>query len=139
MKQVFTKSMDIEIRLKDGRIIRTGSHAFRGRYIYHYAEPEDKVETIFSDFEQYLAERGLLYSIPKRHNGRNLLRILCAQETIAKIYEDEIALIAVFHHTKVVDNPKWEFLTKDLGFNELTELLYNREQELKSMLTKECK
>lgn len=108
-----------------------------GRYIYHYAElPENKVETILSDFERHLAEHGVLYGVAKRRKGRQLLYIWSRGGT-KKVYEDEIKFIIVSYHNEVVENPKWKYLFKDLGFNELTELLYNREQELKSTLTKD--
>lgn len=35
---------------------------------------------------------------------------------------------------KIIDNPKIEWLEKDLGFKGYSELVFDREQELKAML-----
>lgn len=135
MKQVYTTFLDVEIKLKDCGIINTGSDVIRGRNVYHYGEiPEIKTETITSDFATYLEHKWLLHSKKKERRGRILLYILRPNNAVLKLYEDEIESVTGYRKAKVVDNPEWKYLYKDLGFNELTELIFNREQELKSML-----
>ena len=139
MKQIYINTSNIEIHLKTGRVISIEDDALCGRYQYYYAECQEKAERedIFSDFPQYLAQRNLLWCSVKKHKRNKVRKLLYIRRSfnqidkIEKVYEDEIESITIWHCIKVVADPKWEYLTEDLTFNELTELLYNREQELK--------
>ena len=50
------------------------------------------------------------------------------------VYKDSLKAVEIEHVYKIVDNPRIEWLDKDLGFKGYSELVFDREQELKSMM-----
>lgn len=53
-----------------------------------------------------------------------------------RIYEDEFISAKRFYEYKVVDNPIIKYLEEDLGFEGYSELVFDREQELKKLTMK---
>ena len=51
-----------------------------------------------------------------------------------KVYEDDFDYLEVMSKYTVIDNPRIELLQKDLGFKGYSELVFDREQELKRMM-----
>ena len=52
------------------------------------------------------------------------------------VYKDSLKAVEIHHIYEVVDNPIIEYLEKDLGFKGYSELVFDREQELKNMMLK---
>ena len=52
------------------------------------------------------------------------------------VYKDSLKAVEIHHIYEVVDNPTIEYLEKDLGFKGYSELVFDREQELKNMMLK---
>ena len=50
------------------------------------------------------------------------------------VYKDELEAFEIKHIYEVVENPIIEQLEKDLGFKGYSQLVFDREQELKNML-----
>lgn len=50
------------------------------------------------------------------------------------VYKDQLEAFDVEHVYETVENPIIEYLQKDLGFKGYSQLVFDREQELKNML-----
>lgn len=129
MKVVFKAKNKYIFHLKDGTTVES-KYQF-GRSIYQYDEvPQDKT-IIYKTWEEvrkntlYHWFDTTLFSRRKYLNYDNLPR---------KVYEDEFDYLEINISYKIVDNPNIKMLQEDLGFKGYSELVFDREQELRRMM-----
>ena len=110
-----------------------------GRYVYLYGEvPENRVEefknkdTVFSE----LIKRSGYIEDFTGHKTFWRKRFYVDLFPLANgiVYKDELEAFEIEHIYEVVENPIIEQLEKDLGFKGYSQLVFDREQELKNML-----
>lgn len=140
MKAVYISKTIWNINLKDGRVLTYDSDHDRGRYVYKYGDvPNDYIEvfnkeTVWTDLLWKLRFEKDYHGSMTRFSKRVYIDdwdILCE-----RIYKDELSAFEIQHIFKVVENPQIEYLEKDLGFKGYSELVFDREQELKSIMLK---
>ena len=116
------------------------SKTFGTRPIYYYGEVPEDSEDIFDNKEtvfEKLIEK--LEFVPKYIIEKTLFK---KREYInvygfnGRIYKDKLVSFKISHTYTTIDNPRIEWLENDLGFKGYSELVFDREQELKSMMTK---
>lgn len=110
-----------------------------GRYVYLYGEvPENKVEkfenknTVFSDLIKKIGYNENFQGNKTFWKKRIYILLFPLAREI--VYKDELEAFELEHIYEVVENPDIELLKKDLGFKGYSQLIFDREQELKSML-----
>ena len=109
------------------------------RYLYLYGDvPENKVEefknkdTVFSELIKrsgYIDDFTGYKTFWRKRFYIDLLPF--ASE---RVYKDELEAFEIEHIYEIVENPIIEQLEKDLGFKGYSQLVFDREQELKNML-----
>ena len=109
-----------------------------GRSMYHYGEVPKDITDVFDDkemvFEKLIEKLG--YS--SEYKGEKTL--FKKREYInqygfnGRIYKDKLVSFEISHTYTVIDNPRIKWLENDLGFKWYIELIFDREQELKSMM-----
>lgn len=136
MKAVYIHK--VYIHLKINGIWKYAPEA-AGRYIYLYGEvPENKVDkftnkdTVFSEFTKIEGYAHVFTTHKIFGKKRSYIPI-----TNGRIYEDELEEFEIQHIYEIVENPTIELLEKDLGFKGYSQLVFDREQELKNMLISE--
>ena len=112
-----------------------------GRYIYKYGEiPEnytekfDNEKTVFYDFAKRIGYTDDFKGSKTFWKKRVYLDLFPLGKGI--VYKDSLKAVEIHHIYEVVDNPIIEYLEKDLGFKGYSELVFDREQELKNMMLK---
>lgn len=131
IKQVYIQKSRVEIFLKDGTKINATPCYCGGRQCYSYGcLPNDeqheygfdkftKVFSLFRDKTLFRKREYVNYSwIGKR------------------IYKENFDKAVITVEYKVVDEPRIDWLQEDLGFNLYSELVFNRENELRKLLAK---
>lgn len=137
MKAVYTTYIELMILLKDGNKHHFHSdNMFFGRNYYLYGIVP-KCEEIELTIDEFIEEYGIFHV----RSGRNFLKrrmyeVFRGRPYDKKIYRDEIDKIIVKKGCKVIENPKIEWLKQDLGFKGYSELVFDREQELKKIMMK---
>lgn len=134
MKAVYHTEIHFLITLKSGQTIKNHNHHYLTYYHYKYGElPENQTieynnpETVFNDLRQALGY-NLNYPTDKTlFTKRNYIN---DYEIGQRIYEDELLSFKVIHkyipHTKL----KTKELFDKLTFEDYTQLVFDREQEL---------
>lgn len=109
-----------------------------GRYTYFYGEvPEnytekfDNEETVFYELAKKAGYIGDFKGSKTFWKKRVYLDLFPLGHGI--VYKDSLKAVEIHHIYEVVDNPIIEYLEKDLGFKGYSELVFDREQELKRM------
>lgn len=110
-----------------------------GRYVYLYGEvPENRVEkyenkdTVFSEL---IKRNGYSDDFTGcKTFWRKMVYINLYPLASGIVYKDELEAFEIEHIYEIVENPIIEQLEKDLGFKEYSQLVFDREQELKNML-----
>ena len=112
-----------------------------GRYIYkygempkNYTEKFDNEETVFYDFAKRIGYTDDFKGSKTFWKKRVFLDLFPLGKGI--VYKDSLKAVEIHHIYEVVDNPTIEYLEKDLGFKGYSELVFDREQELKNMMLK---
>lgn len=110
-----------------------------GRYKYFYGEvPEnytekfDNEETAFYELAKKAGYIGDFKGSKTFWKKRVYLDLFPLGNGI--VYKDSLKAVEINHIYEVVDNPIIEYLEKDLGFKGYSELVFDREQELKRMM-----
>ena len=136
MKAVYIGKKIVTIKLTDSII----SRRYCGiRSIYNYGEVPEDTKYVFDDketvFEKLIEKLGY---IPEYKGEKTLFK---KREYIneygfkGRIYKDKLISFEILYTYTVIDNPRIEWLKEDLGFKGYSELIFNREQELKSMMS----
>lgn len=125
---------------KNGEKITYDSDKTYGDYIYSYDyKPNDTIEE-FKDnetvFKELLKEVDYIEEF-EGYKTKFSKRIYIDDYHFFKsrIYKDEISYFTIQHIYETVKNPDINKLIKYLDFYEYSELVFNREQELRKMLT----
>lgn len=110
-----------------------------GRYTYlygkvpqNYIEKYDNEETVFYDLAKRLGYLDKFKGHKTFWKKRLYLDLFPMCRGI--VYKDSLKAVEIEHIYKIEDNPRIEWLEKDLGFKGYSELVFDREQELKSMM-----
>jgi hypothetical protein len=140
MKQLYTiDTITSNLYLNNGRSkIVNRELSILGRYSYQYGEvPDDKIIE-YSDWDSmlkgigYINEfKGLVTKFKKR------IYINERHYNLGKIYKDEFQKLVIETKYKIIKAnryPSIEMLERDLGFMKYSELVFDRENELKKMM-----
>ena len=130
MKTIYINDLYYQITLKDNTSIRSYSC---GTPMYQYGElPE-------VNKKEYSGE-DVFYDLANKLHDNILKNLITGREYIynyifdRKIYKDEVKSFEEINCYKKVDKPKISKLQNDLGFYKYSELVFDREMELKNML-----
>ena len=133
MKAVYTHNIIIKLNI-NGKW-ETNKKAF-GRHIYkygevpkNYVEKFDNQETVFYDLAKKIGYKDTFCGLKTFWKKRTYLELFSY-----RIYKDSLKAMEIQHIFEIVDNPIIEYLEKDLGFKKYSELIFDRENELKGML-----
>ena len=145
MKAVYKKKTEIEIVLNNDTKITTNTDFLCGRYAYNYDNvPEDEniSYSIYGKFNGDMQELCCKYCSLLEYytagilNKKHLIRMRTSYSNWRKVQIEDVKFVNVLKKYEIVDNPKIKWLEEDLGFKGYSELVFNREQELKSLLLK---
>lgn len=110
-----------------------------GRYIYLYEElPKNRVEqfrnkdTVFSELVKRCGYVDDFMGCKTFWRKRIYVDLFPLANGI--VYKDQLEAFDIEHVYEIVKNPIIEYLQKDLGFKGYSQLVFDREQELKNML-----
>lgn len=141
MKAVYIHKTNVRLNINGEWVKVENVMGIGSRYIYlygevpqNYIEKYDNEETVFED----LAKR---IGYVKGFNGYKTFwkkRIYLDLFPMCRgiVYKDSLKAVEIEHVYKIEDNPRIEWLEQDLGFKGYSELVFDREQELKSMMVK---
>lgn len=137
MKCVYTTYIELKVLLKNGREYRFHSDNMSGRNCYLYGEIPESKETKLT-LSEYINKDNRMFHIK---SGRTLFKrrtyeVFRSYPKDIRIYSDEIDSVVIKNGCKLVENPRIEWLEKDLGFKGYSELVFDREQELKKLMMK---
>ena len=143
MKSVYIKTTTIEITLTNGNTIVKDDYNPLGfmRYMYQYGEVPSDTATEYNDTDKILDNLGFVMSLPIRQTlFRKRLYIydstLGDSDFGQRIYKDEVKSFVVRYNYKIITNPSIKRLQSDLDFYTYSQLVFDREHELKGMLNK---
>lgn len=132
MKAVYRKIITYHVYLKDGTILSDDQY-----YCWTYGELPQKYTTTYGNaktiFKDLLSEIGYF----EDYDGMKTLfkkRRYITRGFGKRVYEDEMDYFEVKHRFATYSNMPTEWLQKNLKFKEYSELIFDREQELKAML-----
>lgn len=128
MKQVYTIDSKTKIFLKDGTKIEESSY-WCSRDYYHYGIVPKNEEHIYN-YEEFIKEYSLC-SDNTLFKKREYINYSCFGKRVYKEDFDKAVVIIIY---KIVEEPRIDWLQNDLNFNEYSELVFNRENELRKML-----
>lgn len=129
-KQVYIQKTRVEIFLKDGTKINTTPYYYGGSQYYSYGcLPND--EQYEYGFDKFTKVFSLLIdkTLFRKREYVNYSWIG------KRIYKENFDKAVITIEYKVVDEPRIDWLQK-LGFNLYSELVFNRENELRKLLVK---
>lgn len=138
-KEIYIHKTIWTLYLKNGKNIVYKSDNSYGEYIYLYDyKPNDSIEefkdekTVFKELLRnlnYIEEfQGYITKFSKR------IYIDDYHTFKSRIYKDEVDYFTIQHIYKTIDSPNIKKLMKDLDFYKYSELVFNREQQLRKML-----
>ena len=140
MKAVYTHETIVKLNIND-EWIKVEKIGIGGRCCYRYGEvPEnyvekyDNEETVFRDLAKIIGYVDGFKGAKTFWKKRVYLELFPIGKGI--VYKDSLKAVKIEHVYKVEDNPRIEWLEEDLGFKGYSELVFDREQELKSMMVK---
>lgn len=133
MKSLYRMITEAEIKLKDGYVMTYPCSNKNWLERMFYGElPEIQITEYTTDFVDVLKCVGLpMWNKPSTSHKRGRVAKIHDEQ----FYIDDIELITLRSAPMLVVNPGMDKLYKHLKFNELTELIFDREQTLKSMLS----
>lgn len=149
MRTVYTHNVEWRIYLLDGSVIKTNPfYSSYHRSVYKYGEkPENKIEEhcvkeldnkaeqarIFEDLIRAMGFEEGYHGHRTRFTKRLYLESGCFGK---KIFMDQLIGWEIRDIYQTIENPSMSLLQKDLRFKEYSQLIFDREQELRSMLQK---
>ena len=136
MKAVYIHKIYLHLKING---IWKYADSIDGRYIYCYGEvPEYRVDkfenkdTIFSDLIKRIGYIDDFTGHKTFWRKRVYVDLFPLANGI--VYKDELEAFEIEHIYEVVENPIIEQLKRNLGFKGYSQLVFDREQELKNML-----
>lgn len=148
MRTVYTHDVEWRIYLTNGKIIK--ANPYRGNHYrpaYNYGEqPGNNIEEHCvkksddkNEQARIFEELILTMGFEKGYHGHQSLfrkrRFLESCWFGKKIFMDELIGWEIRNTYQIVENPSMSFLQKDLLFKEYSQLIFDQEQELRSMLS----
>lgn len=131
MKAVYIHKICLNLKING---VWKRAQKFYAGYTYLYGEvPEntiDKFENKDDEFSELIKFCG--YTDSCKTFWRKRVYITVANSR--RIYKDELEDLEKEHIYTIVENPTIEKLKRDLGFKGYSQLVFDREQELKNML-----
>lgn len=136
MKAVYTQKINVRLNI-NGEWIKVEKISGRCCYRYgevpeNYVEKYDNEETVFEDLAKRIGYVDGFKGEKTFWKKRVYLELFPIGRGI--VYKDALKAVEIEHIYKVEDNPRIEWLEQDLGFKGYSELVFDREQELKSMM-----
>ena len=141
MKAVYIKTTTIEITLTNGQTIFKNDYKPSDftRSLYQYGEvPNEKIIEFDNSYEP-LDNLALLMLKPiyqTLFKKRSYIYDYDNEDRLYRIYEDTIKSFVVKNNYKIITNPSINRLQSDLDFYTYSQLVFDRERELKGMLNK---
>lgn len=140
MKAVYIKKTKLKLNINGEWIYAKETDGIR-RYIYHYGEaPENHSEkyyteeSVFNDLISRIGYENGFEGYKTFFTKRLYINLFPLKQGI--VYKDSLKAFEVEHIYEIVENPKIKWLEEDLGFKGYSELVFDREQELRSMMIK---
>lgn len=137
MKDIYVHETKVYIKLKDGNQIFMPQE---GRRMYQYGNiPENQnleingEENSFNFLTTAMACPNDVTSF--RHRKYIYVCIDCMIRSYKRVYKSQIDRILILHRYTKIKKPRMEWLKKDLDFYTYSQLIFDREQELRRMLT----
>lgn len=136
MKCVYkVNKLEAKVFLTSGKTIICNGH--RGRCCYTYGEmPENKYEEFIDNawekIIEFIGYKNGYYGEKTMFRKRSYLHHYCI--TNEPIYQDEVCKFTIKTIYEEVENPIIKYLQQDLGFKGYSELVFDREQELKNLI-----
>ena len=133
MKTIYVNDFYYLIVFKDNTRIRSNCN---GIPMYQYGELPEMSKTEYSG-------ENVFYELVNQLHISAFKNLLTGREYIfdyrfdRKIYKDKLKSFEVINHYKDINKPVISKLQDDLGFYKYSELVFDRQQELMSMLSKE--
>lgn len=136
MKTVYIHKRYLHLKIKG---IWKYADDIDGRYVYLYGElPQNRVEqfrnknTVFLELIKQCRYTDDFTGCETFWRKRIYVDLFPLANGI--VYKDQLEAFDVEHVYETVENPIIEYLQKDLGFKGYSQLVFDREQELKNML-----
>lgn len=138
MKAVYLHNVALMLNI-NGEWVDASWRSDLGRQHYSYGEvPENYTETFDNPdtvFQDLINRSGFVNG----YQGSKTFwkkRIYCELFPLGQgiVYKDSLRAFKIIHTYEIVDNPRIDWLEYDLGFKGYSELVFDREQELKQML-----
>ena len=139
MKTIYIHNVIVKLNINGEWVDVTRGISGRSCYQYgeipeNYIEKYDNEETVFKDLAKRVGYTDNFEGNKTFWRKRLYLELFPIGNGI--VYKDSLKAVKIEHIYKVIDNPRIEWLEQDLGFKGYSELIFDREQELKEMLLK---
>ena len=136
MKAVYIHDINVKLNING---VWVEVEKTRGRCCYKYGEvPEDYVEKYDNEetvFEDLVKRIGYIDDFKgEKTFWKKRVYLDLSPIGAGIVYKDSLKSVEIEHIYRVEDNPRIEWLEQDLGFKGYSELVFDREQELKSMM-----
>ena len=122
--------------IKDGNILREQINGYN--YMYKYGDVPNDETKVYEDWKSFLKALGYISDFEGYLEKRkNRTYINDYQFHFGKVYKDQFEKFVVETKYKMFDEkdyPTIEKLEKDLGFASYSQLVFDRENELRSMM-----
>jgi len=128
-----TGKLEVKLFLSNGKTIVNDIGGWRYKY---GIMPEDTYEEFTDTAWEKLSKINNYIDGFEGYKTKFKNRIYINDYDIARkrIYRDELVKLTIEHTYKKVENPSIKDLQEDLGFNNYSELVFDREQELRKMM-----
>lgn len=136
MKEVYIADYILNLNI-NGKWITKKSIC--GRPIYRYGEKPANYSKVFNNEETVFEDLIKILGYKSGFNGyktfwKKRLYINLFPTAQGIVYKNSLKEFKVDYFYKTIENPIIEFLEKDLGFMGYSELVFDREQELKRLM-----
>lgn len=135
MKQIYKKRIKLVCELVNERII-SGEIWMKNKCSYGDI-PENTSQRVDNPDNVFTALCNATGTVPRKTIFSNRKYISCDDlwfDISENIYKDELIAFTIQHIYEEIDNPDTHWLRNNLTFMEYTQLIFDRERDLKSML-----
>lgn len=136
MKDIYTYKIEVYVNLKNGDNIFVPQ---RWRSAYQYGNMPKNQEVKISGEDNCFNYLKTFMLCPNdvtffRHREYIFVRIDSPIRNFKKVYKSQIDSVLVSYYYTKIEEPRMEYLKNDLGFYTYSQLIFDREQDLKEML-----
>lgn len=130
MKTIYINDFYYMLTFNDNTCIRS---FFNGRPIYQYGELPEIKRKEYNDKNAFYELANLLNTPIHRKflTGREYINDCCFNKII---FKDDLKSFEAINDYKIIEKPNISHLENDLGFYKYSELVFDREMELRTML-----